>query len=211
MYQLLQQRLFLLSAPEFQEGLATSKIGLEKESLRVLPEGGISQTPHPQKLGSALTSPLITTDFSEALIELITPPCDSVAEVIQSLDEIQNFVYRNLDNEILWATTRVFLEAEGVGFSRSISMQSLFPLISTVIAMGGCSFSLAACRQRGFVMGGVGEENGEETGFSESLQFILTSFAEGPKSSGQFRSCSRHSRRPNQNPNRCKNRCNFRQ
>lgn len=105
MYQLLQQRLSLLSSPEFQEGLATSKIGLEKESLRVLPEGGISQTPHPKKLGSALTNPQITTDFSEALIELITPPCDSVDEVIQSLDDIQNFVYRNLDNEILWATS----------------------------------------------------------------------------------------------------------
>src|SRR6266540_3090669 len=33
------------------------------------------------------------------------------------------------------ATTRVFPDAEGVGFSRSISMQSLLPLISTVIAM----------------------------------------------------------------------------
>lgn len=105
MYQLLQQRLSLLSAPEFEEGLATSQIGLEKESLRVLPEGGISQTLHPESLGAALTNPQITTDFSEALIELITPPCDSVAEVIQSLDNIQNFVYRNLDNEILWATS----------------------------------------------------------------------------------------------------------
>jgi hypothetical protein len=34
------------------------------------------------------------------------------------------------------ATTRVLPEAEGVGFSRSISMQSLLPMISTVIGMG---------------------------------------------------------------------------
>src|SRR6266498_2385583 len=33
------------------------------------------------------------------------------------------------------ATTRVLPDADGVGFSRSISMQSLLPLISTVIAM----------------------------------------------------------------------------
>jgi len=85
--------------------LASSKIGLEKESLRVSPEGGISQTPHPTAWGSPLTNPLITTDFSEALAELITPPCDSIPEVIQSLDDIQNFVYQHLDNEILWATS----------------------------------------------------------------------------------------------------------
>lgn len=105
LYQLLQQRVSLLSAPEFEEGLAASKMGLEKESLRVATEGGISQAPHPKALGSPLTNPQITTDFSEALIELVTPPCDSVAQVIQSLDDIQNFVYRNLDNEILWATS----------------------------------------------------------------------------------------------------------
>ncbi len=105
MYQKLQQRLSLLAASDFEEALSTSKIGLEKESLRVLPEGGISQAPHPKAWGSPLTHPQITTDFSEALAELVTPPCDSVAEVIQSLDDIQNFIYRNLDDEILWATS----------------------------------------------------------------------------------------------------------
>lgn len=105
MYQLLQQRLSLLTNADIEEALAASKIGLEKESLRVLPEGGITQTPHPAAWGSPLTNPLITTDFSEALAELVTPPCDSVTEVIQSLDDIQNFIYRSLDNEILWATS----------------------------------------------------------------------------------------------------------
>jgi glutamate--cysteine ligase len=105
LYQLLQQRLSLLNSPEIEEALAKSKIGLEKESLRVMPEGGIAQTPHPAAWGSPLTHPLITTDFSEALTELVTPPCDSVTEVIQSLDDIQNFIYRNLDDEILWATS----------------------------------------------------------------------------------------------------------
>ena len=104
-YQQLQHRLKLLDTPEMETALAQSKIGLEKESLRVLPEGGIAQTPHPIAWGSALTNPQITTDFSEALTELVTPPCNSVSEVIQSLDDIQNFVYRNLDDEILWATS----------------------------------------------------------------------------------------------------------
>ena len=105
MYQLLKNRLSLLAASNFDAALSSSKIGLEKESLRVTPEGNISQLPHPVAWGSALTHPQITTDFSEALTELITPPCHSVTEVIQSLDDIQNFVYRNLDNEILWATS----------------------------------------------------------------------------------------------------------
>lgn len=105
MYTLLKNRLSLLAASEYEEVLSTSLIGLEKECLRVTPEGNISQLPHPAAWGSALTHSQITTDFSEALAELITPPCNSVTEVIQSLDDIQNFVYRNLDNEILWATS----------------------------------------------------------------------------------------------------------
>ena len=105
LYQSLQQRLALLAASDIEEALSASKIGLEKESLRVSPEGGISQAPHPIAWGSALTHPQITTDFSEALTELVTPPCNSVVEVIQSLDDIQTFVYRNLDDEILWATS----------------------------------------------------------------------------------------------------------
>ncbi len=105
LYQLLQQRLKLLNTTAVEEALAASQIGLEKESLRVSTEGGISQAPHPAAWGSALTHPQITTDFSEALTELVTPPCFSVTQVIQSLDDIQNFIYRNLDKEILWATS----------------------------------------------------------------------------------------------------------
>ena len=47
--------------------------GVEKESLRVTPDGQISKRPHPRALGSALTHDHVTTDYSEALIELVTP------------------------------------------------------------------------------------------------------------------------------------------
>ena len=47
--------------------------GVEKESLRVTPEGRLAQSPHPTSLGSALTNEIITTDYSESLIELVTP------------------------------------------------------------------------------------------------------------------------------------------
>ena len=47
--------------------------GVEKESLRVVPGGTLAYSQHPRALGSALTNEHITTDFSEALIELVTP------------------------------------------------------------------------------------------------------------------------------------------
>jgi len=79
--------------------------GVEKESLRVTPAGRIARTPHPRALGSALTSEHITTDFSEALIELVTPPFATSWELLQYLLDLHQFVYRHLGDELLWATS----------------------------------------------------------------------------------------------------------
>lgn len=79
--------------------------GVEKESLRVTPEGRIAQTPHPISLGSALTNEMITTDYSEALIELVTPTFTESWELLQYLCDLHQFVYRHLDDELLWATS----------------------------------------------------------------------------------------------------------
>jgi len=87
--------------------------GLEKESLRVSPDGGIAQTPHPSVLGAALTNPYITTDYSEALIELITPPFPDTAQALEFLCDSQKFVYTNLQDEILWATSMPCVLADG--------------------------------------------------------------------------------------------------
>jgi glutamate--cysteine ligase len=80
--------------------------GVERESLRVTPGGHISTTPHPRALGSALTNEHITTDYSEALIELVTPPFTQSWELLQYLVDLHQFVYLNLpDQELLWATS----------------------------------------------------------------------------------------------------------
>ncbi len=79
--------------------------GVEKESLRVTPAGRIAATPHPASLGSALTHPHITTDYSEALIELITPAFTETWELLQYLCDLHQFVYRHLGDELLWATS----------------------------------------------------------------------------------------------------------
>jgi glutamate--cysteine ligase len=79
--------------------------GVEKESLRVSPDGVIAQTRHPQALGAPLTNEHITTDFSESLIELVTPPFGETWELLQYLCDIHQFVYRHLNEELLWATS----------------------------------------------------------------------------------------------------------
>ncbi len=79
--------------------------GVEREALRVTPEGRIARTPHPPVLGSALTHPYITTDYSEALIELVTPPFAAAWELQQYLCDIHQFVYRHIGEELLWVTS----------------------------------------------------------------------------------------------------------
>ena len=88
--------------PEVLQG---GRKGLEKESLRVTPEGKLAQTPHPRALGSALTNEHITTDYSEALIELVTPTFLTSWELLQYLLDLHQFVYRHLGSELLWATS----------------------------------------------------------------------------------------------------------
>jgi glutamate--cysteine ligase len=79
--------------------------GVEKESLRVSPRGDLVHTPHPLLLGSALTNEHITTDYSESLIELVTPAFTHGWELLQYLLDLHQFVYRHLGDELLWATS----------------------------------------------------------------------------------------------------------
>jgi glutamate--cysteine ligase len=85
--------------------LRQSYIGLEKESLRVAKSGGIAMTPHPAAWGASLTHPYLTTDYSEALAEFITPPLHDVGQALDFLADMQTYAYRQLDQEILWATS----------------------------------------------------------------------------------------------------------
>ncbi|HSH57320.1 MAG TPA: glutamate--cysteine ligase [Halomonas sp.] len=76
--------------------------GIEKEGLRVDPEGRIAQTPHPRALGSKLTHPHITTDYSEALLEYITPVMSRPVDAMQFLGDLHRFSYRYLGDELIW-------------------------------------------------------------------------------------------------------------
>ena len=70
--------------------------GIEKESLRALPSGNLARTPHPAALGSPLTHPHITTDYSESQLELITGVHAGVDDCLAELTQIHQFVYRTL-------------------------------------------------------------------------------------------------------------------
>ena len=79
--------------------------GVEKESLRVTPQGHVSATPHPAALGAALTHAHITTDYSEALLELVTQTFRSNPELLRYLRDLHQSVYQRLDDELLWAAS----------------------------------------------------------------------------------------------------------
>ncbi len=94
------------SLPEFDPSWRAIKRGIEKESLRISPAGDISTKPHPIVLGSALKNPYITTDFSEALLEFITPAFEDIDECLQVLEDVHRFTIQNLsDNELLWVSS----------------------------------------------------------------------------------------------------------
>lgn len=85
--------------------LATGLRGIEKESLRVGADGRLARSPHPRCLGSALTHPAITTDYSEALLEFITQPQRSVQDALDELADIHAYTYSCLGDELLWVTS----------------------------------------------------------------------------------------------------------
>jgi len=79
--------------------------GIEKESLRVRSDGALALTPHPAALGAALTHPHITTDFSEAQLELITAPHAGPEACLEELERIHQVVYRAIGEELLWCAS----------------------------------------------------------------------------------------------------------
>ena len=77
--------------------------GIEKEGLRVRSDGFLAQTPHPSKLGSKLTHPFITTDYSESLLELITDPRATLKDTLAMLRQLHVLVYQALpEGELMW-------------------------------------------------------------------------------------------------------------
>ncbi|WP_296985331.1 MULTISPECIES: glutamate--cysteine ligase [unclassified Thalassolituus] len=97
-----QNALALFTQPDNTRLLNRIQRGIEKEGLRCTSKGMISQKPHPKGLGSTLTHPSITTDYSEALLEFITPVFASAHEAQAYLNIAHRFAYKQLDGELIW-------------------------------------------------------------------------------------------------------------
>jgi glutamate--cysteine ligase len=99
---ILTTRLRQLATQQMDGLFGGSHIGIEKECLRISGEGTIARTPHPAALGSALEHRFITTDYSEALLEFVTPPVGSSWEVLQFLCDLHQYTHAVIGDEILW-------------------------------------------------------------------------------------------------------------
>lgn len=102
----LEESLRRFELEEFRTEWGQINRGIEKESLRVTNDGHLAQTSHPACLGSTLTHPHITTDYSEALLELITPVSSSIAETLDFLNDLHIYTYSVLPkDERLWVSS----------------------------------------------------------------------------------------------------------
>ena len=87
------------------DALKAMRCGIEKESLRVRPDGRLSSVPHPATLGSALTHPHVTTDFSESQLELITSPQPGAEACLAELTQIHQVACAAIGDELLWGSS----------------------------------------------------------------------------------------------------------
>ncbi len=91
-----------MAESDFLQSLCGIKRGVEREALRINPNGRLATTPHPMALGSALTHERITTDFSESLLEFITPPESQRGKTIEQLKDLHKYTLSHIGSEWLW-------------------------------------------------------------------------------------------------------------
>ena len=83
--------------------ILAGSFGIEWESLRAKGDGNLSLTPHPEVFGDKLTNPVVTTDFSESQIEIITPTFNSIDEAFDNFSLLSDIVNASLpEDEYLW-------------------------------------------------------------------------------------------------------------
>ncbi len=98
----LTARLQLINTPDHLPLLQGGLRGIERETLRVDRNGKLMLDAHPIALGSALTHPYITTDYSESLLEFITPAESDIAIALDKLDSVHRFSYQQFGEQMLW-------------------------------------------------------------------------------------------------------------
>lgn len=82
--------------------LQSFHFGLERETLRIDSHGNISKNPHPKDLGSPLTHPYISTDFSEQQLEWNTPAKNSFNGAKNFLEQLMRYTLKKNPTELFW-------------------------------------------------------------------------------------------------------------
>ena len=98
----LKWHLDFFNQPDVIPLLSRIKHGIEKEGLRTDLYGNLALTPHPKLFGEPLTNQWLTTDFSESLLEFITPVSESIDESLDYLFDCHTLAYQILKDEIIW-------------------------------------------------------------------------------------------------------------
>ncbi len=77
--------------------------GIEKEGIRVDEHEHLSLTDHPASFGDRSYHPYIQTDFSEAQLEIVTPPMTSLTEAFKWMSALNDVTQRTIkDEEYIW-------------------------------------------------------------------------------------------------------------
>lgn len=129
----LQMRDLMTSHPEVLRDIGR---GIERECLRVTPDGTLATTPHPAALGSALTHTSITTDYSEALLEFITPVSRDIEDTLNILEDIHSFVYLKNGDDLLWGSSMPCIVAGDAGIPVALYGDSNVGRMKTVYRYG---------------------------------------------------------------------------
>ena len=88
-----------------KQSLRSGRKGIEREALRVDSDFRISKKGHEYYFGSALCNSYLTTDFSESLLEIVTPAYHELGSLINFLEDSHHYVSKTLKEERLWPTS----------------------------------------------------------------------------------------------------------
>ena len=97
-----KDKISALKSPQYAPVFTGIQRGIEREALRIDDNGRLSLTPHQSALGSALTHESITTDYSESLLEFITPVSQDIDQLVGHLRDVHSYTLNNIDGELLW-------------------------------------------------------------------------------------------------------------
>jgi len=175
-----------LSKQEYIMSLSGIGRGIEREGLRVLSEGKLSEQGHYYQLGSALTHPNITTDYAETLLEFITPVSQSPEQSIAQLQDIQKYTLSQLNGEVIWPMSMpCFVEDESkielaqygssnVGTMKTVYRQGLKNRYGSMMqVISGIHFNFSFSTEFWEVLQNLDEYKGQRQDFISDKYFAL--------------------------------------